>query len=120
MGVLLQYTSVVSFTAWGLYLWVHVKDFGSQPECNHQIKYVLFFVTVRATAPWLRGLWIAALVFSAVVLMVFFGLMAWTLFSMKRMERAELKGTMLARRSTLTAEASEKAWYRSANFPLLG
>ncbi|KAH9997869.1 hypothetical protein BJV77DRAFT_777258 [Russula vinacea] len=26
MGVLLQYISVVSFTAWGLYLWVHVKD----------------------------------------------------------------------------------------------
>jgi hypothetical protein len=59
MAVLLQYILGFSFIAWGSYLWVNVKDFGSQPECNDQIKYVILFFTVRATAPWLRRLWIA-------------------------------------------------------------
>ena len=119
MGVLLQYISVVSFTAWGLYLWVHVKDFGSQPECNDRIKYVFFFFTVRATVPWLRGLWIAGLVLSAVALMFAFGVMAVALFSMRRVERALEEGTMVARSLTPTLETSKKPWYSSANFPLL-
>jgi hypothetical protein len=119
MGVFLQYTSLVSFTAWGLYLWVHVKDFGSQPECNDRIKYVFFFFTVRATVPWLRGLWIAGLVISAVSLMVLFGVMAVALFSMRRMQQAMEGGQTTAPRLTPALEISEKAWYKSANFPLL-
>ena len=44
----------IIFFPWSLYVWIKVSKFGSQPECNHLVKYVFFFVTVRATANWLR------------------------------------------------------------------
>ena len=59
VAVLLQYLLIFLFIAWGSYVWVNVKDFGSQSECNDRIKYAILFFTVRATAPWLRRLWIA-------------------------------------------------------------
>jgi len=39
---------------WLLYVWIKDSRFGSQPECNHLVKYVLVFVSVRATVNWLR------------------------------------------------------------------
>ena len=133
MGVLIQFVSVIAFTAWGLYMWVHVNDIGSDPKCNvnDKIKYVIFFVTIRATEPWLRGLWIAALVLSAVGLMLSFGAKAVVLYTMRRMEQEERAEEMTsnARRVTPTespetrpeaeTEESEKQWYFHVSIPLL-
>jgi hypothetical protein len=130
LGVLIQYVSVAAFAAWSLYLWVHVKDYGSQPECNDQIKYVIFFVTVRATAPWLRKLWIAALALSAVGLMVWFGTKAVKLCVGNDVDEAVEMEPMAGKKTpTETSETppqgetgqSKKLWfsYMSRTFPIL-
>ena len=43
---------------WLLYVWIKDSRFGAQPECNHLVKYVFFYVTVRATVNWLRILFL--------------------------------------------------------------
>lgn len=135
MGVLVQYVSVITFTAWGLYVWANVKTFGNNPNCNDKFKYVVFFFTVRATAPWLRGIWIAALVLSAVVLMLLFGRDAMKLFDMRQQaEGLRQEGpppvetnTIASREETVTpgtqphAETgtAEREWYFDISFSLL-
>ncbi|KAI9465488.1 hypothetical protein BJY52DRAFT_1220719 [Lactarius psammicola] len=99
MGVFMQFASVIAFTGWALYMWVHVKDFGTQPQFNDQ-------VNVRATADWLRGIWIATLVASALGLMIKFGVNAFTLFALRHDEDEE-------------TEKSEKVWYFSVSLPQL-
>ena len=42
------------FPVWSLYVWIKDSRFGSQQECNHLVKYVIFFASVRATINWLR------------------------------------------------------------------
>jgi hypothetical protein len=127
MGVLVQLISVLAFTGWGLYVWIHVNDFGSHSECNNQFKYVIFFFTVKATERWLRGLWIAALVLSAVGLMISFGANAMVLFAMKRVEeeeRAEEETKSVTPTETpgtqphTEKETSEKQWYFHVSIPL--
>ena len=87
MAVVLQSVLIVSFIAWGSYLWVKVKDFGSQPECNDRIKYVILFFTVR-TAPWLRLLWIAFFVIlSAQILVNLSGSVAIYFFIKREVKR---------------------------------
>jgi hypothetical protein len=66
------FTTVV-FTVWLLYVWIKGVDFGSQPSCNHLVKYVLVFANVRATATWLRVLFIMNLVITACMLSFRFG-----------------------------------------------
>jgi len=63
-----QFTTVV-FTVWLLYVWIKDVDFGSQRSCNNLVKYVLFFASVRATATWLRVLFITNLVITACALL---------------------------------------------------
>jgi hypothetical protein len=58
------------FTIWLLYVWIKDSNFGSQPSCNNLVKYVLFFVDVRATATWLRVLFLLYLVITAFGLLV--------------------------------------------------
>jgi hypothetical protein len=106
MGVLVQFVSVIAFTAWGLYVLADVKTFGIQHECNNQIKYVVFFFTIRATAPWLRGVWIAGIVLSAVGLMLSFGWEAMRLFEMRRIMEEE-------------QVVVEKRWHFDVSYPLL-
>jgi hypothetical protein len=53
------------YPAWALDVWVKAPRFGSQPECNHLVKYVFLFVNIRATAKWIRGLSIFA--FSTII-----------------------------------------------------
>jgi len=132
MGVLFQLLSVIAFTAWGLYLWIDVKNYGSQPNCNDQIKYVVLFFTVKATEPWLRGLWIATIVLSAVGLMITFVAKAWKLIATKLVEEEEQAETKLTRGLTPTEtptlphaetvkgkeETSEKPWYIYVSIPL--
>ena len=104
MGVIIQLASVIAFTVWALYLWIRAKDFGSQPLCNDRVKYVIMFVTVRATASWLRGLWIAILVASALGLMTIFGVNGFALYAMRTNEEEK-------------TEESEKGWYFYISFP---
>lgn len=49
------------FIAWWLYVWVTAPTFGGNPTtgCNDSTIYVIFFKNVRATAPWLRWLFVA-------------------------------------------------------------
>ena len=132
MGVFIQFASVVAFTGWGLFLWINVDTYGFQHQCNDRIKYVVLFFTVRATAPWLRGLWIAALVLSAVGLMIKFGIQTTLLLLMRRAEEEERAGETdaITRHSTRTGAQSQaeetetemnvlKPWYLSISYPLL-
>ena len=127
MGVLVQFVSVIAFTAWGLYVWIDAKKFGNNSQCNHQTKYVIFFFTVSATATWLRVIWIVGLVLSAVVLMLSFGWKAMQLFDMKREteeQQAEETSTIACREVAGTQphaemETAEREWYFDISFTLL-
>lgn len=129
MGVLVQFASVVAFTGWGLYLWIHVDNYGYPSGCNDRIKYVVLFFTVRATAPWLRGIWIAAIVLSAVGLMIQFVIQATLLFAGRYAGEGEQEGetNSITRRSTRTGAQSiaetemrvPKPWYLAISYPLL-
>jgi hypothetical protein len=101
MGVIIQFASVLAFTVWALYLWVHAKNFGPQNQCNNEVKYVLMFKTVNATASWLRVLWITTLIASALGLMITFGYNGFILYVMRNEENTE---------------ESEKGWYFSMSF----
>jgi len=68
-----QTLTTVVFTVWLLYVWIKGSNFGSQPTCNHLVKYVLFFANVRATATWLRVLFIMYLISTACTLLFRFG-----------------------------------------------
>ena len=68
-----QTLTTVLFTVWLFYVWIKDIDFGSQKSCNHLVKYVLFFADVKATATWLRVLFIMNLVISACTLLFRFG-----------------------------------------------
>ena len=129
MGVFVQFASVVAFTGWGLYLWIHVDNYGSQPKCNDRIKYVVLFFTVRATKPWLRGIWIAALVLSAVGLMINFVIHTTLLLVGRSAGDEERAGetNSITRHSTRTGAQSQaetemnmsKPWYLAISYPLL-
>jgi hypothetical protein len=77
IGVLSQIIGQVAFTGWALYLWIDARDYGSQHECNNGVKYVVMFFTIRATTRWLRGLWIAVVILSAVGLFIRLGTVAY-------------------------------------------
>jgi len=68
-----QTLTTVVFTVWLLYVWTKGSSFGSQPTCNHLVKYVLFFANGRATVSWLRVLFIMNLVITACMLLFRFG-----------------------------------------------
>jgi hypothetical protein len=65
LAAIIQIMIAVAFLAWALIIWVNVDTFGSSPECNANVKYVVVFFSVRATASWLRKLWIILLGISA-------------------------------------------------------
>ena len=112
MGVLLQFSLVIAFTAWAVYMWAHVEHFGPQSYLNNDVKYIVFH-DVRATKPWLRCLWIFILVASALVLMIQFGLTGWALYHMRHEEgeqktEEEEQETEEEEQET---EELEKEWY---------
>src|SRR5579863_1163422 len=71
--ITVQTFSTLVFIAWLLYVWIKDSKFGSQPECNHLVKYVLFFVNVRATETWLRFLFITYLALNSCMMLLTFG-----------------------------------------------
>jgi uncharacterized protein YneF (UPF0154 family) len=115
MALLVHLVSLISLIAWGFYLWVNVKHYGSQPECNHEIKYVVFFCTVRATANWLRHVWIAVLAIPcAFIGIMLFGMTATTLFFLKRLKkerRARESNSTVRRATPQTRPHVENHWY---------
>jgi hypothetical protein len=72
--IAVQMTSTLVSIVWLLYVWIKDSNFGSQPECNHLIKYVLVFKNVRATETWLRVIFIIYLVLNSCVMLLTFGI----------------------------------------------
>jgi hypothetical protein len=68
----IQTSTTIMFTIWLLYVWIKDGHFGSQPECNHLVKYVFFFANTQATETWLRVLFITYLVFFSCALLLRF------------------------------------------------
>jgi hypothetical protein len=56
--LLMHAFGVIVFFIWFLYVAIDGRKFGPQSSCNHFIKFVLFFVNVRATVTWFRVLMI--------------------------------------------------------------
>ncbi|KAI9448635.1 hypothetical protein BJY52DRAFT_309648 [Lactarius psammicola] len=50
-----------AFFAWSMYVWANAVTFGSTPECNGEIKYILLYRSFSATAPWVRKSWVIGL-----------------------------------------------------------
>ncbi|KAF9555925.1 hypothetical protein CPC08DRAFT_711596 [Agrocybe pediades] len=67
---ILSYSLLLLFTGWALYVWSTVKTFGMNSECNNSMKYIFFFVSVRATASWLDTFIRVLLIISAAVLII--------------------------------------------------
>jgi len=67
--VVIQKITTLMFTIWLLYVWINDRSFGSLPQCNHLVKYVILFVKVPATATWIRVLFIIYLALSACFLL---------------------------------------------------
>lgn len=61
--------STAVFTIWFLYVWAQNSRFGPLPDCNHVVKYVLFFTSIDATATWLRAFFFDGFVFAAFFLL---------------------------------------------------
>ena len=100
-----QTLTTLVFTVWLLYVWIKGSNFGSQPTCNNLVKYVLFFANVRATATWLRVLFIMNLVMTACTLLFRFG-------AILSKHMAELREKIL--KSTHKLKKRTKVWRVSA------
>ena len=61
----IQNFSTMVFTVWLLHELAHDDHFVSQPDCNQSVKYVFFFVSVRATSTRLQILFVAAVIIAA-------------------------------------------------------
>jgi hypothetical protein len=70
--IAVQMASTLIFIVWLLYVWIKDSKFGSQPGCNHLVKYVLMFANVRATETWLRVLFVIYLVLNSCFMLVNF------------------------------------------------
>ncbi|KAF8294153.1 hypothetical protein DL93DRAFT_2034714, partial [Clavulina sp. PMI_390] len=52
----------VLLAGWSMYVWIMARSFGASlfpsrdPQCNDSVKYVIMFVTARATVSWVRWL----------------------------------------------------------------
>ncbi|KAK6523314.1 hypothetical protein TWF281_001293 [Arthrobotrys megalospora] len=53
--------AVCAFIAFNVYVWITAPTFGSQPECNSSTVYVVFGVSISATAPIFRYIILATL-----------------------------------------------------------
>jgi hypothetical protein len=63
--IAIQMFTTLVFIIWSLYVWIKGSHFGSQPECNHLVKYVFIFANVHVTETWLRVLFITYLCISS-------------------------------------------------------
>jgi len=56
---ILYYGGVLGFFIFQIYVFATAPSFGSQPNCNDNVKYVLFGINTQATNPVFRGLFLA-------------------------------------------------------------
>jgi hypothetical protein len=61
MNALLIICAVAGFIAFNVYVWIRAPDFGSQPECNPTVVYVLFGNSIQATNHIFRYIILATL-----------------------------------------------------------
>jgi len=61
ISFVMTYGSVLLFIGYAFYVWDTAPTFGTNPECNNEIKYIVLFISVRATVGWLRKFWMAVL-----------------------------------------------------------
>ena len=54
--IAVQMTSSLAFLIWLLFVWTNPRTFGSQPECNDLVQFVLFFFNIMATDDQLANL----------------------------------------------------------------
>ncbi|KAH9980264.1 hypothetical protein BGW80DRAFT_489723 [Lactifluus volemus] len=90
ISIISQIVVIITFLGWGLYLWFHVKDFGPQKECNDKVKYVIMFVSIRATNRGLRDFYIFLHIYLSVGLLE---LLVLRLINMRRLFRPDVEET---------------------------
>lgn len=68
--------AVAGFIAFNVYVWIRAPNFGSQPECNSSVVYVLFGTSIKATNDVFRYIILGtlALIPATFVLTLIFGL----------------------------------------------
>ncbi|KIM26810.1 hypothetical protein M408DRAFT_177929 [Serendipita vermifera MAFF 305830] len=60
----------LALVCFSFYVWANAPTFGSQPECNSKVIYVILFFPVPATATWLRAVLMAGLGLVSIGLLV--------------------------------------------------
>lgn len=72
--LLMHAFGIIVFFIWYLYAAIDGTKFGSQPECNHLVIFVIFyFFNVRATVTWFRAITIVFFVGAIPLLLLFLG-----------------------------------------------
>ncbi|KAH9175723.1 hypothetical protein EDB89DRAFT_1903552 [Lactarius sanguifluus] len=61
LGAISQIMTLRAFFAWSIYVRANAVTFGSAPECNEKIKYILSYHSISATAPWVWKFWVIGL-----------------------------------------------------------
>lgn len=56
----LYFIALIGSLSYLIYVFATAPTFGSQPECNNNIKYVLFGINISATNPVIRWLFVAS------------------------------------------------------------
>ncbi|KAI0248953.1 hypothetical protein BJV78DRAFT_1156176 [Lactifluus subvellereus] len=66
LGAFIQIMTVLVYLAWSVYIAVHARTFGSSPQCNSRVQYILFDHPISATTPWWRKFWVIFLCITTV------------------------------------------------------
>lgn len=69
VGMLLSFAAFISFN---VYMWIKAPTFGSQPECNSGVVYVIFGVSIQATNDVFRYIILATFAIVPGIFMIFF------------------------------------------------
>jgi hypothetical protein len=92
IGIISKIIVVIAFLGWGLWSWFHVKDFGPQNECNDKVKYVIMFVSIRATTRGLRKFYIFFHIYLSVGILGALGLQQVNMSRLVQPDVEESKG----------------------------
>jgi hypothetical protein len=76
--LLVHASGIIVYFVWFLYIAIDGSKFGSKSSCNHQVYFVLFFASVRATVTWLR---VMMIVFFAIKIPVGLFLLSLLIFA---------------------------------------
>lgn len=65
LGAFIQITTVSVYLAWSIYIAANARTFGSSPQCNSQVQYLLLDHAISATTPSLRKFWVISVCITA-------------------------------------------------------